>query len=70
MLETVRVDPEAIHLNGSPPPLPPASVAQESTLEPLVERSCPVAPSADGQVYVIPPRVVEAEAVKLPVTIW
>lgn len=66
----MRTAPEAVHLKGSPPPLPPASVAQERTLEPLVERICPADPSADGQVYVIPPKVVEAEAVKFPVTIW
>ena len=53
----------------APPSVKSPPVIQERTLEPLVERTCPLFPSADGNPYSIPLNEVEAfKKVAMPVT--
>ena len=49
------------------PPADVSSSCQERTRTPLVVRTCPFTPSAEGQVYANPPKVVEAETIKLAI---
>ncbi len=50
-----------------PLPPPPEDV-QDRTRDPFVVKTCPLPPSDEGQVYATPPKVVDAETVRLPIT--